>query len=141
VVASFELLIRGELFLETVAHNSFTLAPESQNPRGEATLHRENREETTMKMIATVPVAAWGMVGILMSSAYAALPAAHPGPTVNDYTAAQSERAEAAARRAGFENLEITMVQDGNFWFDGRKQGQTYNVTVTKDGQVYSSGL
>jgi hypothetical protein len=129
------------LFLKTVSHNSFTLAPESQNLRGEATLHRENREEPTMKMFATVPVVAWGIVGILMSSAHAALPAAHPGPTVNDYTAAQSERAEAAARRAGFENLEFTLVQDGNFLIDGRKQGQTYNVTVTKDGQVYSSNL
>jgi hypothetical protein len=92
-----------------------------------------------MKTITAAPVAAWGIIGILMTSAYAALPIAHPGPTVNDYTAAQSERAEAVARRAGFENLEIVMVQDGNFWFDGGKQGKTYGVTVTRDGQVYSS--
>jgi len=69
----------------------------------------------------------------------AALPAAHPGPTVNDYTAAQSGRAEAAARSAGFEKLEITMVQAGNFFLKGEKAGQSYLLTVTPDGKVYPS--
>jgi hypothetical protein len=93
----------------------------------------------TMKSIVAAPVGAWGMFSILMSSAYGALPLAHPGTTVDDYTAAQSERAEAAARHAGFNNLEIVMVQDGNFFLSGQKQGGTYSLTVTRDGKVYSS--
>ncbi|HVZ27159.1 MAG TPA: hypothetical protein VG798_00750 [Rhizomicrobium sp.] len=72
-------------------------------------------------------------------AAYAGLPAAHPGPTVDDYTAADSGRAEAAARKAGYSNFEITMVQDGNFFLKGEKAGQTYFLTVTGDGKVYPS--
>jgi hypothetical protein len=92
-----------------------------------------------MKLTLFAPVAAWGAFAILTSSAYGALPLAHPGATVNDYTAAQSERAEAAARSAGFGDLEIVMVQDGNFFLNGQKQGQSYSLTVTRDGKVYSS--
>jgi hypothetical protein len=58
---------------------------------------------------------------------------------VDDYTAAQSQRAEAAAQRAGFGHLEIVMVQDGNFFLNGQKEGQSYSLTVTRDGTVYSS--
>jgi len=93
-----------------------------------------------MKSIIAVAVAASSIFGILARGAYAALPAAHPGPTVNDYTAAESQRAEAAARSAGFDNLEITMVQDGNFFLNGQKQGETYSLTVTREGKVYPSG-
>ncbi|HEU4548944.1 MAG TPA: hypothetical protein VFS01_04560 [Rhizomicrobium sp.] len=96
-----------------------------------------------MKKSLFAPAAAWGVIAILTSQgAYAALPPAHPGPTVNDYTAAQSQRAEAAARSAGFSDLEIAMVQDGNFFLNGQKEGQSYSLTVTPDGRVYpSSGL
>jgi hypothetical protein len=73
------------------------------------------------------------------AAAYGALPQAHPGPTVNDYTAEQSARAEAAAQKAGFNNLGITMVQAGNFFLNGEKQGQTYSLTVTPEGKVYPS--
>ena len=93
-----------------------------------------------MKSIIAAPAAAWGVFAILTGGAYGALPLAHPGPTVNDYTAAESQRAEAAARAAGFDNLEITMVQDGNFFLNGQKQGETYSLTVTRDGKVYPSG-
>jgi hypothetical protein len=31
------------------------------------------------------------------------------------------------------------MVQDGNFFLIGQKQGQGYSLTVTRDGKVYSS--
>lgn len=92
-----------------------------------------------MKLIVAAPVAAWGVFAILTRGAYGALPLGHPGPTVDDYTAPQSERAEAAARSAGFDHLEITMVQDGNFFLNGQKQGETYSVTVTRDGKVYPS--
>jgi len=91
-----------------------------------------------MKKSIFAPAAAWAVFATL-TDAHAALPAAHPGPTVNDYTADQSQRAEAAARSAGFDNLEIVMVQDGNFFLNGQKQGQSYNLTVTRDGKVYSS--
>jgi len=93
-----------------------------------------------MKKSIFAPAAAWGALAILtIGGAYAALPLAHPGPTVNDYTAAQSQRAQAAARSAGFGELEIVMVQDGNFFLNGQRQGQSYSLTVTRDGKVYSS--
>ena len=78
-------------------------------------------------------------IAALATGAYGALPLAHPGPTVDDYTAAQSQRAEAAARRAGFADLAIVMVQDGNFFLNGQKEGQSYSLTVTRDGAVYPS--
>ena len=93
-----------------------------------------------MKKSIFAPAAAWGIFAILTSGdADAALPLAHPGPTVNDYTAAQSQRAGAAARSAGFGNLETVMVQAGNFFLNGQKQGQFYSLTVTRDGKVYPS--
>lgn len=92
-----------------------------------------------MKLSIFAPAAAWGVIAISTSGAYGALPLAHLGPTVNDYTAAQSQRAEAAARSAGFGDLEIVMVQDGNFFLNGQKEGQSYSITVTRDGKVYSS--
>ena len=93
-----------------------------------------------MKPIIFAPAATWAVLAILTSGGtYGALPPAHPGPTVNDYTAAQSQRAEAAARNAGFGDLEIVMVQEGNFFLNGQKQGQSYGLTVTGDGKVYAS--
>jgi hypothetical protein len=76
---------------------------------------------------------------MIAGAAYAALPAADPGPTVDNYTAAQSGRAEAAAQAAGFNQLEITMVQAGNFFLKGEKAGQDYWLTVTPAGKVYPS--
>jgi len=87
-----------------------------------------------------VPALAFAILGTMSAAGSAALPDAHPGPTVNDYTAAESGRAEAAARSAGYSNLEITMVQAGNFFLKGEKAGQTYFLTVTPDGKVYHSG-
>jgi hypothetical protein len=75
----------------------------------------------------------------LDATVYAALPRAHPGPTVNDYTATESSRAEGAARAAGFSNPEITMVQAGNFFLKAQKGGQDYFLTVTPDGKVFPS--
>jgi len=71
--------------------------------------------------------------------ANAALPQAHPGPTVNDYTAAQSGRAEVAAKGAGYGDFQITMVQAGNFFLKSDKDGQSYILTVTPNGKVYPS--
>jgi hypothetical protein len=97
------------------------------------------RSKTMIKSIFA-PAVAWGALAILTSGeVHAALPLAHPGPTVNDYTAAQSQRAEVAARGAGFGELEIVMVQVGNFFLNGQRQGQSYSLTVTRDGKVYSS--
>lgn len=72
-------------------------------------------------------------------AANAALPMAHPGPTVNDYTAAESGRAQAAARRAGYSITDITMVQAGYFFLKGEKAGESYFLTVTPEGKVYAS--
>jgi len=90
-----------------------------------------------MKLTFLAPAAL--AIAALDTGAFGALPLAHPGPTVDDYTAAQSQRAEAAARRAGFADLEIVMVQDGNFFLKGQKAGQSYSLTVTPDGAVYPS--
>lgn len=73
------------------------------------------------------------------TAADAAMPSAMPGRTVDNYTAAQSGRAEAAARDAGYDQPQITMVQDGNFFLTGDKAGQAYFLTVTGDGKVYPS--
>jgi hypothetical protein len=86
---------------------------------------------------AAICLAVLGMMAI--GTADAALPNAHPGPTVDDYTAAQTGRAEAAAKAAGFDRLEISMVQDANFFLKGEKAGQDYDLTVTPDGHVYPS--
>lgn len=77
---------------------------------------------------------------MIAGTAYAAQPASHPGPTVNDYTAAQSSAAEAAAQAAGYSQPEITMVQAGDFFLTADKDGQKYFLTVTPDGKVYPSG-
>ena len=76
---------------------------------------------------------------MIAGTADAALPAADPGPTVDNYTAAQSGRAEAVAQAAGFDKFEITMVQAGNFFLKGDKAGQDYWLTVTPVGKVYPS--
>ncbi len=94
-----------------------------------------------MKPIVAAPIAMWGALTFLTAAAYGALPDAHPGPTVNDYTAAQSRRAKALAGSAGFDKLEIVMVQDGNFFLNGERQIQTCSLTVTRDGKVYSPAL
>ena len=90
-----------------------------------------------MKLLAATSLV---VIGFLGTAAYAAMPlAGHPGPTVNNYTADQARRAEEAARREGFQDIQIAMVQDGNFFLTGQKNGMTYGVTVTRDGKVYSS--
>lgn len=73
------------------------------------------------------------------NAANAALPEANPGPTMNNYTAAQSDRAEAAAKGAGYGDFRITMVQAGNFFLKGDKDGESYLLTVTPNGKVYPS--
>jgi hypothetical protein len=100
----------------------------------------QSERRAAMRVINLCCLLAAGAAGIgTLGAANAALPAAHPGPTVNDYTAAESGRAEAAARAAGFSDLEITTVQAGNFFFKAAKAGQACFLTVTPEGKVYSS--
>jgi len=80
-----------------------------------------------------------GTIATISTAAYGQLPPAHPGPTVNDYTAAQFQGAAAAARAAGYNGFEITAVQDGNFFLRADKAGQRFFLTVTPDGKVYPS--
>jgi len=89
--------------------------------------------------ISQVSALAFAIFGAMSAAGSAALPDAHPGATVNDYTAAESGRAQAAARSGGYSKLEITMVQAGNFFLKGEKAGQTYFLTVTPEGKVYPS--
>jgi hypothetical protein len=86
-----------------------------------------------------LPAAILVALGTMSVAAFGALPPAHSGPTVDDYTAAESGRAEAAARSAGYGNLEITMVQNRNFFLRGEKSSQAYFLTVTPDSKVYPS--
>jgi len=86
-----------------------------------------------------LPAATFAIFAATSLSAYAALGPAHPGPTVNDYTAADLDRAQAAAQAAGYKPLEVTTAQAGNFFMKGEKAGQTFFLTVTPDGKVYPS--
>ena len=89
--------------------------------------------------LGLLPVVMFGAIVATNIPAHAQLPPAHPGPTVNDYTAAEFRRAETAARAAGYSAFELTMVQDGNFFLRGDKAGQRFSLTVTPDGKVYPS--
>jgi hypothetical protein len=59
--------------------------------------------------------------------------------TVNSYTPAQEADARQAAIRAGLTPGPVLFAQAGNFFFNATKSGQSYGLTVTPDGQVYST--
>lgn len=59
--------------------------------------------------------------------------------TVNSYTPAQEEKAEAAVKAAGYDPGKVLFAQAGNFFFNGIKDGQSYGITVTPDGRVFAS--
>ena len=51
----------------------------------------------------------------------------------------EADAARAAVRKVGYAPGAIAMMQDGNF-FNAKKDDQTYQVTVTRNGGVYASG-
>lgn len=65
--------------------------------------------------------------------------AATPSPTVDSYTPAQAERADEAARKAGYTPGIVTMAQAGNLFLDATRGGEMYSLTVTPDAKVYAS--
>ena len=78
--------------------------------------------------------------GFLLSALVVALPAfAQPAGTVNSYTPAQEQKARSAARGAGYQPVNITMVQADNFFMTATRAGHRYELTVTPDGKVYAS--
>ena len=59
--------------------------------------------------------------------------------TVDSYTPAQEAVARQAATQAGFTPSPVLFAQDGNFFFNASKDGRSYALTVTPNGQVYAS--
>lgn len=72
---------------------------------------------------------------VLCAAAFAQ-PLPPPG-TVNSYTAADLAKARAAASAAGFTPGVVASAQAGNLFLKATKEGRTYFLTVTPDGQVY----
>ena len=59
--------------------------------------------------------------------------------TVNDYTAAQQSRAEAAVRAAGFTPLNVSWAQAGYLFVRAHKDGKLYYITVPPQGETWAS--
>lgn len=88
-----------------------------------------------MKLLVAIPIL---MLGAASTPSYGAEPVGgRPGPTVNDYTSNQAARAETAAHREGFQNVQIAAVQDGNFFLIGEKNGTVLGLTVTPNGKTF----
>ncbi|MES2294373.1 MAG: hypothetical protein V4527_13805 [Pseudomonadota bacterium] len=79
-----------------------------------------------------------GLVGLIGTQVLAA--STLNSGTVNSYTPAEADRARAAVTKAGYTPETIAMAQDGNFFFNAKQGGQTYQVTVTRAGKVYANG-
>lgn len=76
---------------------------------------------------------------MVLPAAAANTPSSGQTSTVDSYTPAQEANARSAATGQGFEPGPALFAQDGNFFFNATKDGRTYALTVTPDGQVYSS--
>lgn len=58
--------------------------------------------------------------------------------TVNGWTQAERQRAEAAVRAAGFTPGEVAYAQGGAVFIYGIKGDDKYLITVTPDGQAHA---
>jgi len=58
--------------------------------------------------------------------------------TVNGWTQAERQRAEAAVRAAGFTPGEVAYAQGGAVFIYGIKGEDKYLITVTPDGQAHA---
>jgi hypothetical protein len=78
---------------------------------------------------------------LIATAALAALATAAAAQTdmVNSYTAAELQKARAAATAAGFTPLTVTTAQAHNLFLKATRDGKTYVLTVTPDGHVYPS--
>jgi len=81
---------------------------------------------------------AFGLVPLVLVPGALAAEMANPA-TVDDYTAAQKDKAFAAARADGYSAPVVTMFQAGDFFLKGEKGGKSYLLTVTPQGKVYPS--
>jgi len=59
--------------------------------------------------------------------------------TVNEVTPAQLEHGRALVTKAGYQPVVLQFGQDGNLFFTATRNGMSYDVTVTRAGQVYAS--
>lgn len=57
--------------------------------------------------------------------------------TVNGWTAADRQRAEAAVRAAGFTPAEVAYAQGGAVFIYGLRGDDKYLITVTADGKAH----
>jgi hypothetical protein len=77
-------------------------------------------------------------------AALVAAPAAGNGQagvdnTVNAVSQTEMARAKAAIQHAGYQPEMLAMAQDHNLFFNATKGGETYEITVTRDGKLYVS--
>ncbi|HEX3756390.1 MAG TPA: hypothetical protein VHV26_15070 [Rhizomicrobium sp.] len=84
------------------------------------------------------PMPAISILTLALTVAASAAQMARP-VTVDDYTAAQKDKAFAEARAQGYSGMEVTMAQTGDLFLNADKGGQEYMLTVTPDGKVYAS--
>ena len=62
--------------------------------------------------------------------------------TVDEVTPAQLEHGRALVTKAGYNPVVLQFGQDGNLFFTATRNGMSYDITVTRAGEVYaSSGL
>jgi hypothetical protein len=80
--------------------------------------------------------AAW----LAVSGASAALAQSSPPGTVNSYSAAEEQRARAAAQREGFTPIGRVWAQAGTFFLYATKDGNRHQLTVTPQGVVHATG-
>ena len=59
--------------------------------------------------------------------------------TVDDVTPTQLEHGRAAVTKAGYHPVALQFGQDGNLFFTATRNAMSYDVTVTRSGQVYAS--
>lgn len=80
------------------------------------------------------------VMGLLLAGASPAL-AQEGWNSVNGYTKAQQNRAEARARAAGYTPTKLAYVQAGNIFLWATRGGQEYILTVTPEGKVHAGGV
>ncbi len=76
---------------------------------------------------------------LVAGAAMAQAGAPRPTGTVNSYSAAEEQRARAAARRDGYTPIGVVWAQAGTIFMYASKGADRHQLTVTPEGQVYAS--
>ena len=79
------------------------------------------------------------LVSLLSATTGAAADTPNFRGTVDDVTPAQLEHGRDLATKAGYRPVVLQFGQDGNLFFTAARNGMSYDVTVTREGQVYAS--